>query len=727
MFKKFQLFLYIFTLFTFTSYAQFNSTPTKELLLSNVLKNVLENVHYKQHTIDDEISKLAFDNLIKFYDFKKLFFLNSEVENLKKYRTLIDDEVNSGKIQSLADIDQILMGRIRDILVWNQQILSKPLDLSGTNFYETDAKKRSFAKNIDELKTIWEDNLKLSTINEIIKIEEEIKADKELDKSKKGKNKKKKKSSLGKEVLKTADYIQKKAQSNVEKDYKLFLERITKEKQEDKLSKYFNALAQSFDPHTTFLPPDDIENFNIEFSGKLEGIGAVLTADGPYIKVERVVPGSAAWKQKDLKPEDQILKVGQGDHEAVSIVGMDLRDAVKLIRGKKGSEVRLTIKRPDGSFKVIPIIRDVVVIEESYAKSTVLEHKNMPGKKVGYIYLPSFYRDFQANSIEAKNCTDDVRAELKKLKESKVDAVILDLRNDGGGSLDDARMLSGLFIKEGPIVQVKDQKGSIKILKDDDSSVDYGGPLIVMVNKFSASASEILAGALQDYGRAIIVGNEHTHGKGTVQAIINLDNAISPEILKMYKSIGSIKITIQKFYRINGASTQMKGVTPDIVFPDPIDAMESGEKYLDNAMEWDTVKSLNFEKSSVAPYDLKSVKEKSAKRMAANPYFKKITDKMIWLKAKMEDTKQSLNLETVRKKSLEQKDVMENFEIEEENSQLIVKHQFKIRDDEERERVDEFVKKIKKDPYLEETFLIINDMIIENKTANAKVSLKAVR
>ncbi len=272
MLKKSRLLYFIVTLFIFNSYAQFNSTPTKELLLSNVLKNVLENVHYKQHAIDDEISKLTFDNLIKFYDFKKLFFLNSEVENLKKYRTLIDDEVNSGKIQSLADIDQILMGRIRDILVWNQQLLAKPLDLTGSSLYETDAKKRAFAKNIDELKAIWEDNLKLSTINEIIKIEEEIKADKELEKGKKSKSaKKKKKSSIGKEVLKTAADIQKKAQSNVEKDYKLFLERITKEKQEDKLSKYFNSLAQSFDPHTTFLPPDDIENFNIEFSGKLEG------------------------------------------------------------------------------------------------------------------------------------------------------------------------------------------------------------------------------------------------------------------------------------------------------------------------------------------------------------------------------------------------------------------------------------------------------------------------
>ncbi|MCL1979612.1 MAG: carboxy terminal-processing peptidase, partial [Proteobacteria bacterium] len=362
---------------------------------------------------------------------------------------------------------------------------------------------------------------------------------------------------------------------------------------QDHYDRYFDAVARAFDPHTDYMPPTSKEDFDIQMSGSLEGIGALLREDEGLIKVVRIIPGSAAEKQGKLQAEDTILAVAEKSGEPVDISEMRIREAVSLIRGPKGTEVRLTVQKPDGTKRVIPIVRDVVRIEETYVKSTVI--KNGKGA-IGYLRIPSFYRDFmaQSNGEESRNVSDDTLAELVKLKRQKIGGLIVDLRNNGGGALADAVQISGLFLPGGPIVQVKDSQGTIRVLEDDDRDVAYDGPLIILVNQFSASASEIVAAALQDYGRAFIIGSEHTHGKGTVQAMMDMNKNLPLLHLKNYDDLGALKLTIQKFYRVNGGSTQYKGVEPDLVVPSIFDYLETGEKYMDYSLPWDQVDRVDY-------------------------------------------------------------------------------------------------------------------------------------
>ena len=350
----------------------------------------------------------------------------------------------------------------------------------------------------------------------------------------------------------------------------------------DWLSIYLNSITTIYDPHTAYFPPQDKENFDIAMSGQLEGIGARLTSKGGFIVVAEIVPGSACWRQGQLKVGDKILKVGQGDEEPIDITDMRTDHAVKYIRGKKGTEVRLTVKQVDGSVITIPIIRDIVILEETYTKSAVIDNK-------GYINLPKFYADFSGNG--GRDCSDDVKNEILKLKEEGVEGIILDLRNNGGGSLQDVVEMAGLFIKEGPIVQVKAKVGKPRVYSDTDESVYYDGPLVVMVNTYSASASEILAAAMQDYGRAVIVGGSPTtFGKGTVQRAFDLDGFVS-EAYDEIKPLGALKLTLQKFYRIDGGTTQLKGVTPDIILPDTWSYLNVGEKDQEFPIPWDEIGS----------------------------------------------------------------------------------------------------------------------------------------
>ncbi len=393
---------------------------------------------------------------------------------------------------------------------------------------------------------------------------------------------------------------------------------MIREEKLDRVALYLNTVANVYDPHTEYFKPQAREEFDLSLTGKLEGIGATLREDDGYIKVVSIVPGSASWRQKELKAEDKILKVGQGAEEPVDIVDASVEEAVKLIRGKKGTEVRLTVLEPGGQTKVISIIRDVVIVDESYAKSAVLEPLNSK-RKIGYIFLPVFYHDF--NHSTGRNSAADVRKELEKLKAKNVDGIILDLRNDGGGSLDDAIDMAGLFIDNGPVVQVKSRNGRIEVREDGDPAVVYGGPLVVMVNTFSASASEILAAAMQDYQRAVIVGTDTTWGKGTVQMVQDLDN-MGGNIDASLKPLGAVKPTMQKFYRVSGGSTQLRGVAPDILLPDSYTELDMGERSMDYAMPWDTIAALDIHRwKNLPPADYK---ERSVKRVAASPYFQQV-------------------------------------------------------------------------------------------------------
>jgi carboxyl-terminal processing protease len=412
---------------------------------------------------------------------------------------------------------------------------------------------------------------------------------------------------------------------------------------QDHYSHYFNALTAVYDPHTNYLDPQAKEDFDIRMSKSLEGIGAVLEQNDDFTKVTRIVPGSASHRQGELKAGDVIMRVAQGDEDKeVDLTGMDLREVVGYIRGPKGSKVRLTVKTPNNETKVIPIIRDIVKLEDRLARSTMLESKDH--QKIGYVYLPDFYRDHKHNTKQ--NCTDDIKKEVLKLKEQGMQALIFDLRDNGGGFLEDAKSISGLFIKSGPIVQVKSFNGHVNVLHDLDRDIVYDGPMVVLVNQFSASASEILAAALQDYGRAIIVGSGQTHGKGTVQHLVPLNLRMPPPLNR--EPMGDLKLTIQKFYRVNGGSTQNKGVIPDIILPDERDHLETGERHLDNALPWDSISAQPYyEWKEPLPIDL--LKKNSEKRQSQSDIFQAIIERSEKLKEQSEDTQVHLSISQVVK------------------------------------------------------------------------------
>lgn len=677
---------------------------TREMVLGNILKGALENMHLSNKQIDNALSDNAFKVYLERLDYGKQFLLQSDVKELEKFKKSFDDMLISGDLAILDSTSELLNKRIGQIEKYIEGVLSKPMDYNKKEFLETDPKKRSFATSEKDLYAHWERLMKLEVLSRVVDTRDEQNGLATDDKG----NKKK---PVSDKKLSEAE-IEKESREKVLKSYKRIFSRLINEKRSDKLDKFYNSITKIFDPHTNYLVPEEKEDFDIDMSGKLEGIGAILREDNSYIKVEKIVPGSASWKTKEVEAEDTILKVGQGKDEPVDVVDMSLRDAVKLIRGKKGTEVRLTIKKPNGLVKVVPITRDVVEIEESYAKGTLLELGSTK-TKIGYINIPKFYRDF--NDRAGRNVTDDTRKEIVRLNKEGVQGLILDLRNNGGGALEDARMISGLFIEKGPIVQVKAHTGAVDILTDTDPAVDFQKPVVVLINRFSASASEIVAAALQDYGRAVIVGGEFSHGKGTVQAVVDLDGYVSP-MAKSYSPLGALKITIQKFYRVNGSSTQYKGVTPDIILPDQFAHLESGEKFLDYSIPWGEVKPVKFEHWKTK-YDLKALKKNSMTRIKQNEKFKHLMDAMKWYKEQKERTKRSLSAADFDK---ERKDIREKTDIfkkEEESKDLIVKDLSALsKDKAQQEKFEDFSKTLKKDAVIEESMHILDDMLKSTKT-----------
>lgn len=672
---------------------------TREMVLGNILKGALENMHLANKEINDELSENAFKLYLERIDYGKQFLLVSDVKQLEKYKKSFDDMLVSGNLEILDVSSELMNKRLGQIEKYVEELLKKPLDYSKKDLLETDPKKRSFLKTEKELFDHWERLMKFEMLGRIVDLREEQNGLATDEKGKKKKPKTEKK-------LSEAE-IEKEARDKVLKSYKKIFSRLANEKRSDKLDKFYNSVTKVFDPHTNYLVPEEKEDFDIDMSGKLEGIGAILREDNSYIKVERIVPGSASWKTKEIEAEDVILKVGQGKDEPVDVVDMSLRDAVKLIRGKKGTEVRLTIKKPNGLIKVVPIIRDVVEIEESYAKGVLLELA--PNKtKIGYITIPKFYRDF--NDRNGRNVTDDTRKEIERLNKEGAAGLILDLRNNGGGALEDARMISGLFIEKGPIVQVKAHTGAVDILADTDPKIDFKKPVVVLINRFSASASEIVAAALQDYGRAVIVGGEFSHGKGTVQAVVDLDGYVSP-MAKSYSPLGALKITIQKFYRVNGSSTQYKGVTPDIILPDQFSHLESGEKFLDYSIPWGEVKAVKFDKWK-EKYDIKKLRESSQERVSKSDKFKHLIESINWYKEQKEKTSRSLDVADYEKDRKTIREMTDVFKKEEENKNLMVKDLSpKSKEKAQQEKFEEFSKTLKKDAVIEESIMILNDMI----------------
>ena len=692
----------------------------KEKIIGNILRNALEQYHYRKLKINKDLSKKAFSQFFKKVDYGKQFFLESDIKGLNKYKSEMHNEMMSGKHALVDNAIKILRERVVEVDKVRQEAFKKQFDWTKSETLELDPEKRNFPKNHKELKDHWRKVFKQATLNRYLGLKEEQDELKNPSKDKKKDKKKNKKAKKAeKQEILTDVQIRKKAHEGISKKYKSFFSRLMKEDRDDYEEKFFNAISSIYDPHTQYLPPKKKEDFDIDISGSLEGIGAVLSEEDPYIKVVKIVPGGAAWREKGLEVDDLILAVGQETGDFVDLVGMRVDDAVRYIRGKKGTIVKLKVKKADGSRKQIEIERDVVQIGESFAKSSVLELKGL-GLKVGYIHVPKFYRDFENSSV---NCTADVRAELERIKTKGVNGVILDLRNNGGGALEDAKQMSGLFIEKGPIVQIKNHDGKVDVLEDTDTSVTYAGPLIIMTNRFSASASEILAAALQDYGRAVIVGGAHSHGKGTVQAVLNLSHGPLQQLFG--SQMGALKVTIQKFYRVNGGSTQFKGVTPDIIIPDPYEYTKSREQDLENALPWDRVTPLKFKHWTSNKYDLSTLKKRSTKRVNESKRFSKIKQSVDYLVSRREDTKVSLNIDEVIKEDKRNKEMSERLKLDEENKDLLVSfYEDSVRMHEEIKKGDEktwkkdfetrneeWTKQLRQDAGLEEALFILNDMI----------------
>lgn len=671
-----------------------------EVLISQIISDILENGHYSPKKLDDEVSAAAFDKYLEFLDFNKQLLLSSDIQELSKYRLRIDDELKNAELEFYFKAVEVLYKRLDEVEGFYEELFEEPFDLSGKETMETDPEKRGFFKNEDERLEYWKKYAKYLTMNRL------------ANKIEKQNNERKAAEKKGEEFEeKSIETLEENARKQAMKNIATRFKRRREIDDEDQFAYFINSVSAAFGPHSQYFPPQEKENFDMRMTGRLEGIGAQLSQENEYIKVVSIVPGSASWRQGDLKENDLIIKVAQGDEEPVDIVSATMKDAISLIRGPKGTEVRLTVQKPNGDIQEISIIRDIVVQEETYAKSALITDKKEK-EKIGYIYLPTFYSTF--GSAEGRRSARDIRFEVNRLKDESVSGIILDLRSNGGGSLQEAVDMAGHFFEKGPVVQVKDEGRAPRVYSDRNSNVAYNGPLIVMVNNFSASASEILAAALKDYDRAVVVGNT-TFGKGTVQTMLDLNRYLS-EGDNPSRSLGSYKLTIQQFYRVNGASTQLKGVRPDIMLPNPYGYMETGIKAYDNALPWDSIKPANYTAWNGDNLKLKKLTQKSKERVKASPVFREVVTRNEKYKAEREMTVVSLNLDEELAERAENKSDNKAFEEMFEKNEHITFKSLQVfkpeeEDDVKAEKRERWEKQLSKDYELGETINIMKDMI----------------
>ena len=627
--------------------------------------------HYKKIRLNDSLSSVIFDNYIKMLDYNKLYFLQSDIDEYEKYRNKFDDFLILGKLMPAYRIFNTYKKRMNQRIKFILNRLKKEFDFTKDEYYVYDREKEPWAKTEDELNEIWRKKLKNEALS-----------------------------------LKLSGKKWDKIVETLSKRYKNYHRVILQYKSEEVFELYMNAFADAIDPHSNYLRPSTSETFDIRMKLSLEGIGATLRTENDYTKVVNIVPGGPAYKADNIHADDKIIGVGQGkDGEITDVIGWRIDDVVHLIRGPKGTIVRLVIikgdKTIDSAPDTISILRDKVKLEEQAAKKEIIHIKeNGKEYKIGVIDVPTFYVDFEARrkgDPDYKSTTRDVKKLIKELKEENIDGLIIDLRNDGGGSLDEAISLTGLFIKEGPVVQVRKSTGEVDVDKDPDPSIFYDGPLTVMVNRYSASASEIFSAAIQDYRRGLIV-DEQTYGKGTVQNLIPLDRFVPSADGKA----GQLKLTIAKFYRINGGTTQKLGVVPDIKFPTPIDPKEYGESAEPSALKWDKINPANYNKYGDFSTILPNLKKLHEERIANEQEFIYLQEDIAEYKRTKNKKKISLNekirkaerAKTEEKKKKREKEREKYTTKEMVDGKEIVKKDLKI-----------------KDPFLEETGHILADLI----------------
>jgi carboxyl-terminal processing protease len=643
------------SLFAFKINSTISTDPEKDKMLLELLTFVIEKGHYNPAAIDDTFSKGVYKDYIQALDPSKRFFLQSDIDEFAKYEMELDDALLNKDLTFFDLTYNRLIKRMEEGKKLYKGILSKPFDYSIDETFNTDYEKAPYAKTTEELKERWRKQIKLSTLSsltdrlEIQENKEKGIVEKEgVTKLNEGEkfnvnpidteiNKTDKSSGDKPKTFEELEKITRESSMKSLDEYFGFMKDLTRD---DWFSVYINSITSRFDPHTNYFPPEEKERFDVSISGKFEGIGARLQKKNDFTEITDLISGGPAWRGKQLEAGDVVMKVAQGSDEPVDIVGMRLDDVVKKIKGPKGSEVRLTVKKVDGSIKTISIIRDIVEIEETYAKSSVVERN---GEKYGVIYLPKFYIDFEDRN--GRDAGKDIAAEVESLKKEGVNGIVLDVRDDGGGSLSTVVDIAGLFIEQGPIVQIKSAGRKKEILFDRDKKIEWDGPLVIMVNSFSASASEILAAAIQDYKRGIIIGSKQTYGKGTVQNVIDLNQFVRSS---NQGDLGALKTTTQKFYRINGGSTQLDGVSSDVVMPDRYAYLKMGERDVDNAMPWDKIDPAQYNVWNNNSKFEKAIAD-SKKRIAQNQQFKLIEENAKWIDDRSKENVYSLKFEEFKK------------------------------------------------------------------------------
>ncbi|MDO6813658.1 carboxy terminal-processing peptidase [Tenacibaculum soleae] len=668
------------------------SDPEKDRVIIYVLKNILSRYHYVQKDLNDDFSAHVYTNFIDGLDPNKRYFTQEDLKEFSQFKYQIDDQLKSSNIDFYKLVYNRFLSKLKTAKRNYRALLTESFNYKKKEVIDMDFEKIPFAKNESELVDYWRKQLKLSILSRIEDAE-----DLQNDKAKKDKTFKKK----------TFSVLEKEARKEVLKNMNELYQRIDELENSDWYSTFLNSVVSGFDPHTTYMSPRLKSRFDQEMSGKLEGIGARLQKKGIYTHIVELISGGPAWKQGDLEPDDIILKVAQGDAEPLDIVGMRLDDAIKFIKGKKGTEVRLTVKKKfDGSTKVISIIRDVVELDETFVKSSIVE-KN--GQKYGVIDLPRFYIDF--NDLSRRDAAKDMEKEIERLKKENVKGLIVDLRDNGGGSLKTAIEIGGLFIEKGPIVQVKYRDEDPLVKNDTDAKVQWNGPLVVMVNEFSASASEIFAAAMQDYKRGVIIGGKQTYGKGTVQNVLPINRFYE----KYPSDLGALKMTIQKFYRINGGSTQIEGVYSDISLPSRYSYMKFGERDLEGALPWDKVQQAKYQTTN-SYSNFGDAVYNSQQRVLNDKKFKKINEYAKWLKKNQEERVYSLNYNTFKKESHDKIEETKQFkDIFKFNSNLTFnspKYELNLfaKDTVLKEKRVVWHKNLKKDIYLNEALNVLSEL-----------------
>ncbi|MBK8505561.1 MAG: carboxy terminal-processing peptidase [Saprospiraceae bacterium] len=667
-----------------------DQTKKEFFTLQPVIK-FMDRVHYEPKSLDDQLSHQVYDSFVKSIDPAKRFLTQEGINQLKPFVAQLDEQIANGTFEFFDLAEKLIGEGVDKAQQYYLKYVNQDLNIhSALDSLIINADDRNFSANDQELEAYWKKLLQYETIVKVhgMKVAKDDDAE-----------------------MKSEAELIKEAKETISKNFDEWFKRLKSLRRSDRFEDYLNSITSSYDPHSNYFSPREKENFDLNMNNSYEGIGARLIPEGELTKVTEVIPGGPAWKQKELEANDFIIKVAQDGEEAKDVRGWREDDVIELIRGKKGTKVILTVRKADGREVNIAIIRDQVVLEEGRAKSLLIRTE-AEGAEIGYIRLPKFY--FEADG--KPGCAADIATEVDKLVKEGAQGIILDLRNNGGGSLSEVVDMTGLFIDKGPVVQVKSRERKPYVLEDEDPAVQYQGPLIVLVNHFSASASEIIAAALQDYNRAIIVGSSSTFGKGTVQRFHQLDRFIVGN--NDLKPLGEVKITTQKFYRVNGGSTQLKGVIPDIILPSPYNYVKAGEKELDTPLAWSEIEPVDHAQHVMVLPDRELLTHASKGRVANNEKFQLVEERAILLKEQHDEhMKYALSLEGYELEYDEREAQNDKFKNMYKSDRTLLVRNLEseiahITEDESRKANNEdFMDGVKTDIYIEEVLNIMKDML----------------